>query len=152
MLSFDAFFSCTVKGWKMKSLCSTLGQRNIQQLSFKTKSSSSKRRATVVVLARIHPGEPVGSWAVEGMTRSKHSPLMSRDHSRALNFCVSRISTSLPLMMSTSRHHQLGVEEHTRTPQHQLGYFPSAEPGRYLLRCCCLLMLLLPAHAPAPAS
>ena len=83
----DKFFTtCTAKGWKMKSLCSTLGQRNIQQLSLKSKSSSgsgggssSGGRATVVVLARIHPGEPVGSWAVEGLinavsksTRARH--------------------------------------------------------------------------------
>jgi hypothetical protein len=80
------YTTCTVKGWKMKSLCSTLGQRNIQQLSLKSKSSgssgssSSSSKATVIILARVHPGEPVGSWAVEGIinavsknTRARHS-------------------------------------------------------------------------------
>jgi hypothetical protein len=47
--------------------------------------------------------------------------------------------------MSTPRYHQLGIEEHARTPQYQLGYIPHAEPGRYVL-CCCLLMLALLLH------
>jgi hypothetical protein len=93
------FTTCTAKGWKMKSLCSTLGQRNIQQLSLKSKSSSgsgggssSGGRATVVVLARIHPGEPVGSWAVEGLINA-----------------VSKI-----------------VQKHPRPPLHQLAGVPHA--------------------------
>ena len=54
-----------------KDLCKTLGGRSVPMIKITSKTSdSSNRKQGIVITARCHPGETVGSFVMEGVLKA----------------------------------------------------------------------------------